>query len=120
MKKFMLTLATLLLVSGGPGAWAHTDHDHDEAPAQIKLELKVGKTGATVYAKSAGKNYATAGATGVLVIMTGNTKTDVALQPGADNTMIAKTAVPLAAGTRAQASITFANKNTVKAELVAK
>lgn len=120
MKKVMLTLATLLLVSGGSGAWAHTDHDHDEAPAQIKLELKVGKTGATVYAKSAGKNYATAGATGVLTIMTGNTKTDVALQPSADNTMIAKTAVPLAAGTRAQASITFANKNTVKAELVAK
>ncbi|MGK5079145.1 hypothetical protein [Janthinobacterium sp. HLX7-2] len=120
MKKVMLTLATLLLISGAPGAWGHTDHDHDEAPAQIKLELKGGKTGATVYAKSAGKNYATAGATGVLTIITGNNKTDVALQPGVDNTMVAKTATPLAAGTRAQASITFADKNTVKADLVAK
>lgn len=120
MKKVMLTLAALLLVSAASGAWAHTDHDHDEAPAQIKLELKGGKTGATVYAKSAGKNYATAGATGVLTIISGGTKTDVVLQPGADNTMVGKTAAPLAAGTRAQASITFANKNTVKAELVAK
>lgn len=34
--------------------------------------------------------------------------------------MVAKTATPLVAGTRAQASITFADKNTVKAELVAK
>jgi hypothetical protein len=105
MKFANVILALTLGVS--TGAFAHPDHD-DEPQQTIKLNASSSASGVVVYLTDKGAKVPTAGATGKLVWFKGAAKGEAALQPAGDNGMEAKGA-KLPAGSKMQASITFAD-----------
>ena len=103
-------------------ALAHSDHEDVAAPktGDLKVELVKKNNGAIIYVKNRGEKFSTAGATGMLTLTNGAAKTEVALQPAGINAMETKVDTKMIAGAKAQASITFADKNTVTANFVVK
>lgn len=61
-----------------------------------------------------------AGASGKLTVLTGTRKTETALNPGADNALVAADKLQLPAGSKLVAAIRFADGKTVTARFVAK
>ncbi|WP_439686606.1 Copper chaperone PCu(A)C [Cupriavidus oxalaticus] len=125
MKKHITTLliATSLGVSGLAMA-------HGAKPAQyggivqtasdLQFEL-VNKDGAiTIYVDDHDRKLPVAGASGKLTVLTGTTKTETALAPGAGNALVAAGKLPLQAGAKLVATIRFADGKTVTARFVAK
>lgn len=122
MKKVTALVAILLAVSLPGSALAHMEHE-DLAPlktSDLQVELVKKTNGAIVYVKNRGEKFPTAGATGTLTVTNGSVKTDVPLQPAGGNAMKTKGNTKMVAGAKAQASITFADKNTVTADFVIK
>jgi hypothetical protein len=106
MKFANVVLAMMLSVSAG--AFAHPDHD-DEPQQTIKLKATSSASGVMVHLTDKGAKVPTAGATGKLIWFKDAAKGEAALQPVGDNGMEAKGAQP-PAGSKMQASITFADK----------
>jgi len=116
MKIASVLLAMMLSVS--TGAFAHPDHD-DEPPQTIKLDAARKAGGVTVLVTDRGAKVPTAGATGKLVWSNGTAKGEAALLPSGTNGMEAKGA-KLPAGSKAQASITFADKSVFTGDVAVK
>jgi hypothetical protein len=116
MKFGNIVLALMLSVS--TGAFAHPDHD-DEPPQTIKLKATNSAKGVMVHLTDKGAKVTTAGATGKLVWFKGAAKGEAALLPAGDNAMEAKGAKP-PAGSKMQASITFADKTVLVGDVAVK
>ncbi|KIF81598.1 hypothetical protein [Noviherbaspirillum autotrophicum] len=116
MKK-LLTLVAIAASVAATGAYAHGDKPKhggivQSASNDISFEL-VNKDGkATIYVEDHGKPVATAGTSGKLTVLNGADKTEVPLEPTADNILVSKSNVALGAGAKAIASVTFADKKT--------
>ncbi len=116
MKKFLALVAIAASVAA-TGAYAHGDKPKhggivQSASNDISFEL-VNKDGkATIYVEDHGKPVATAGASGKLTVLNGTEKTEVPLEPTADNILVSKSDVKLGTGAKAIASVTFADKKT--------
>jgi hypothetical protein len=96
--------------------------DHDEMPPEqaLKLELAKKKDGAIVYVTTDGHKVSTIGATGTLAYTSGGKATEVALKPAGVNGMEPVKATTIAAGTKARATVTTAEKITVSSEFLVK
>ena len=122
MKILTALVAFAMTASVAGTALAHKDHaQFDEikpvAP-HFKLEL-ANKSGIpTVYVKSGGENFSTAGATGTLTVLANKVKIVLPLQPSGNNAMVTKDKVQLVSGTRATASIAFTDNTTAVEELM--
>ncbi len=81
-----------------------------QSAGDLSFEL-VGKDGkALIHVADHGAEYATAGATGTLTVLSGGSKSVADLEPGAGGTLVSKTDVQLAPGAKAVAAITLPGK----------
>lgn len=116
MKKASILLAVMLTLS--TGAFAHPEHDEAPQPA-IKLSASKTNGGVVIQLTDKGAKVATAGASGTLVWVKGTEKGEATLQPSGTNGMEAKGANP-PAGSKMQASITFADKTVFTGDVAVK
>ena len=84
-----------------------------QSAGDLAFELVAKDGTATIYVDDHGKALPTAGATGTLTVLKGAEKTELPLEAGTGNTLVAKGDPKLAAGSKAVAAITFADKKTV-------
>jgi len=84
-----------------------------QSAGDLAFELVTKDGGATIYVDDHGKDLPTTGATGTLTVLKGTEKTEVALESGGGNTLVAKGNATLEAGSKAVAAVTFADKKTV-------
>jgi hypothetical protein len=117
MKKFfaVAALAAGVILSGS--ALAHgAKPKHGgvvQSAGDLAFELVAKDGGATIYVDDHGKDLPTVGATGTLTVLKGTEKTEVALESGGGNTLVAKGNAKLEPGSKAVATVTFADKKTV-------
>jgi hypothetical protein len=106
MKKLIASLGLAGLLAANLAA-AHPDHD--AAPMRmraVELSAKATASGASIQVTEGGKAVSTAGATGSLTLAGAGQKA-IPLTPAGGNTMVATSAVKIAPGTKAQATIVF-------------
>lgn len=117
MKKLMALMAMAAAVAITGNAFAHGEKPKHGGIVQSANDLSfelVNKDGnATIYIEDHGKKVSTAGATGKLTILTGAEKAEISLQPAGENTMVTKGLAKLVKGSKAMASLTFADKKSV-------
>ena len=82
-----------------------------QTAGDLSCELVAKDGGATIYVDDHGKDKPTAGATGTLTVLTGTRKTELPFESGGNNLLVVKAA--LEKGSKAVASVTFADKKTV-------
>ncbi len=114
MKRLIACLAIALgLATTGPALAHGAKPKHGgvvQSAGDLTFEL-VNKDGkALIYVDDHGKAHPTAGASGTLTILTGAVKSDSALQAAGTNLLATSSAVTLAPGAKAMASITLAGK----------
>jgi hypothetical protein len=80
----------------------------------LAFELVTHGTGTTIYVDDHGKALPTAGASGTFTVLNGTHKTELPLENGAGNALVVKGDARLAPGSKAVASVTFADKKTVR------
>ncbi|MCO4888442.1 hypothetical protein MKD50_03555 [Cupriavidus sp. WGtm5] len=91
-----------------------------QAAGDLQFEL-VNRDGAvTIYVDDHDRKLPVAGASGKLTVLSGTRKTETALNPGADNALVAADKLQLTAGSKLVATIRFADGKTVTARFVAK
>ncbi|WP_373377093.1 hypothetical protein [Cupriavidus nantongensis] len=91
-----------------------------QVASDLQFEL-VNRDGAvTIYVDDHDRKLPVAGASGKLTVLTGTRKTETALNPGADNALVAADKVQLQAGSKLVATIRFADGKTVTARFVSK
>lgn len=117
MKKWIALVAMTMAVSVSGNALAHGAKPKHGGIVQTASDLQfelVHKDGqATLYVEDHGKPFSTTGATGKLTVLNGSEKTEAPLEPSGDNVLLTKDNAKLTAGSKAVASITFADKKTV-------
>ncbi|OWW22891.1 hypothetical protein [Noviherbaspirillum denitrificans] len=125
MKKLMTLVAIAVTISATSNAFAHGEQPKhggivQESGNGISLELvnKDGKT--TIYVEDHGKPVATAGASGKLTVLKGADKSELSLEPGGENTLIAKGEAKLGAGAKAIAAVTLSDKKTASVRFAVK
>jgi hypothetical protein len=117
MKKLLacVTMAVAVIVSGNVSA--HGDKPKHggivQTASDLVFELVNQDQALTIYVEDHGKKLSTAGATGKLTVLNRGEKSEITLEPADENTLIVKGHPKLAKGTKAIASITFADKKTV-------
>ncbi|SOZ65488.1 conserved exported hypothetical protein [Cupriavidus taiwanensis] len=91
-----------------------------QVASDLQFEL-VNRDGAvTIYVDDHDRKLPVAGASGKLTVLTGTRKTETALNPGADNALVAADKLQLQAGSKLVATIRFADGKIVTARFVAK
>ncbi|MDO8299236.1 hypothetical protein [Lacisediminimonas sp.] len=117
MKKLMALVAVALTVSLPASAFAHGDKPKHGGVVQSASDLSfelVNRDGkAMIYVEDHGNSMPTAGASGKLTVLTGGEKSELALEPSAPNAMSTKENAKLVKGSKAIASISFADKKVV-------
>lgn len=124
MKKSIISVA-ILSAAITSSAFAHGPHARFGGVLaesdNLYFELVSKNGGATIYVTEDHESeVSTKGATGKLVVNKGGKKTEVALQASGTNSLDSKGDAKLVAGAHAEASITFADKKTVKVSFVFK
>lgn len=115
MKKYLAMMALAFAVTAPTAALAH------ESPAKhggvvrsagdLSFEL-VNKDGkAVIYVDDHGRDLPVVGMSGKLTVLNGSDKTEVPLEAGAGNMLVAKGDAKLAPGAKVVAAITFADKS---------
>lgn len=84
-----------------------------QSAGDLSFELVAKNGAATIYVDDHGKDLPTAGATGTMTVLKGTEKTELPLAAGGNNTLVVKGDAKLAAGSKAVAAVTFADKKTV-------
>lgn len=117
MKKLIAHVAMAVVVAVSGNALAHGDKPKHggvvSSASDLHFEL-VSKDGkATMYVDDHGKPKSTSGASGKLTVLNGAEKSEVPLEPKGDNTLVTGGDVKLSKGSKAVASVTFADKKTV-------
>jgi hypothetical protein len=117
MKKLMALVAVAVITSLSTNSFAHGDKPKHggivQSASDLSFELvnKDGKT--TIYVEDHGKTKSTAGVSGKLTVLNAGEKSELALEPSGDNALSTKGEAKLVKGSKAIASITFADKKTV-------
>ncbi len=125
MKKLLTLMAMAVTVAASGNVFAHGEKAKhggivQESNNGVSLEL-VNKDGkATIYVEDHGKPVATTGATGKLTVLNGAEKSEVALEPAGDNTLVSKGDAKLGSGAKAIAAITLADKKAVNVRFAIK
>lgn len=117
MKRLMALVAMAVAVAVSGSALAHGDKPKHggftSSASDLHFEL-VSKDGkATIYVDDHGKPKSTSGASGKLTVLNGAEKSEVPLEAKGDNTLETGGDVKLSKGSKAVASVTFADKKTV-------
>lgn len=124
MKKLMALVAMAVTVAVSGSALAHGDKPKHggvvSSASDLHFELVNNDGKATIYVEDHGKPKTTSGATGKLTVLTGAEKTEVPLEAVGDNTMVANGDARLAKGSKAVATVTFADKKTVNVRFAVK
>lgn len=84
-----------------------------QTAGDLSFELVARDGGATIYVDDHGKDKPTLGATGTLIVLKGTQKTELALESGGNNTLVAPGKAGLEKGSKAVASVSFADKKSV-------
>jgi hypothetical protein len=117
MKKLMALVAMAITVAVSGTVMAHGDKPKHggviSSTNDLNFELANKDGKATIYVEDHGKPLPTEGATGKLTVLNGAEKTQLPLEAAGGNTIVANGDAKLAAGSKAVASVTFANKKTV-------
>ncbi len=91
-----------------------------QTAGDLQFEL-VDKDGiVSIYVDDHGRKLPVAGASGKLMVLTGAQKSETTLAPGADNVLVAADKVSLGAGSKAVATVKFANGKSVTARFALK
>lgn len=117
MKLISIVLAALLSIS--TAAFAHPEHKAPPAQQILKLHAAKQKDGVVIYVTDQGVKVPTAGAIGTLVWTGGSKNGEAVLESVGVNGMQAKNA-KTPAGSKMQASITFADKTVFTGDVHAK
>ena len=124
MKKLMALVAVVAAVAGSGNALAHGDKPKHggvvSTAGDLHFELVNQDGKATIYVEDHGKAKATSGATGKLTVLNGAEKTELPLEPTGDNTLVANGDAKLTTGSKAVASVTFADKKSVNVRFAVK
>jgi len=124
LKNLTLAAALALGTLGAGPALAHESHAKHggivKSAGDLSFELvnKGGKT--TIYVDDHGKDLPMAGGSGTLTILKGSEKSEVALTPGPNNTLVARDGITLAAGNKVVAAIVFPDKSTTSVRFAIK
>lgn len=117
MKQLLAYVAMATAIAASGNALAHGEKPKHGGIVQTASDLSfemVNKENATViYVEDHGKKLSTAGATGKLTVLNGKEKSELLLEPAGDNTLAVKGNTKLVKGSKAIASITFAEKKAV-------
>lgn len=117
MKKLMALVAVALTVSLPASAFAHGDKPKHggvvQSASDLSFELVNRDAKAMIYVEDHGNPISTAGASGKLSVLNGGKKSELALEPSGSNAMSTKEDAKLVKGSKAIASITFADKKLV-------
>lgn len=118
MKRLLTTALFALSLATGGLAQAHGARPaqyggvvQTASDLQFELVSKDGKT--SVYVNDHDANKPVAGAKGKLTVLAGAQKKEIALTPGPGNELIAAEPVALPSGTKAVATVTFADGKTI-------
>jgi hypothetical protein len=124
MKKTMSYVVMALAIAASGAAIAHGEaakHGGTVSTASDMAFELVNKDGyATLYVMDHGLEVPTTGAVGKLTVLNGTEKTEVALEPAPYNMLVSKGNAKLAKGSKAVASITFADKSTANVRFALK
>ncbi|WUR13319.1 hypothetical protein E7V67_027155 [[Empedobacter] haloabium] len=124
MKNFAAMMALGLAIAAGAPAGAHeTAAKHGgivRSAGELSFELvnKDGKT--TIYVADHDHDVPTAGASGTLTVLKGTRKSEIALIPGAANTLVAKDDVKLEAGNKVVARVALPKQQPVSVRFAIK
>lgn len=117
MKKLFALAALTMTVTLSGNALAHGEKPKHGGIVQEANDLNfelVNKEGKVlIYVEDHGNNKATAGATGKLTVLNGSQKSEVPLEAAGGNVLVTTGEAQLAKGTKAIATVTFADKKTV-------
>jgi hypothetical protein len=117
MKQLLAYVALAVAVAASGNVMAHGEKPKHGGIVQTANDLSfemVNKENATViYVDDHGDKVPTEGATGKLTVLSGKERSELPLEPAGDNTLAAKGDAKLVKGSKAIASITFADKTTV-------
>ncbi|WP_313706657.1 hypothetical protein [Massilia sp.] len=117
MKKYFAVVALAAGVLLSSSAFAHgAKPKHGgivQSAGDLAFELVAKDGGATIYVDDHGKDLPTVGATGTLTVLKGTAKTEVPLQSGGGNTLVAVGSAKLEPGSKAVAAVMFADKKSV-------
>lgn len=121
-----ILLTALLLVTS---LTVGTVHAHGEKPRhggvmseanELNFELVADSGNAAIYVLDHGAMVPTTKASGKLLVLSGGKKTEVALVPAGDNKLVTASAVSLAAGTKAIATLDLGDKQTISVRFAVK
>lgn len=84
-----------------------------QTAGDLSFELVTKDGGATIYVDDHGKDKTTVGAAGTLTVLKGTQKTELPLESGGSNTLVVKGKPKLEKGSKAVASVSFADKKSV-------
>lgn len=122
MKSTFLTLSAAAFCLAATPAFAGAGHDHGPKHGGIAREVGtltyelVAKADAlTLHVSDHGKPVATTGAKATVILIAGNERVTVALEPAGENRMAAKGSFKVGVGVRAALAITLPGKSEAKA-----
>lgn len=117
MTKHLLTvLIALAVATGSAAALAHGEATPRHGGVtrtvnDLSFELVARDTGAVIYIEDHGKPVSTSGFGGKLTVLEGSNRSEAALKPGSDNTLVAE-GVKLQQGAKAVAVVTAGSGRT--------
>lgn len=118
----LITAAALCLAA--PAVMAHAEHGHPQyggiygEAGTFQAELVIKDKQAIIYLSNHGEPISTKGATGKLLILAADGKSEVELRPGADNQLVATLKAKPAKGTKAVATLTLEGKKPANVRYV--
>ncbi|WP_430433754.1 hypothetical protein [Methyloversatilis sp.] len=116
IKHLLATLITLAVAAASTAALAHGEATPRHGGVtrsvnDLSFELVALDSGAAIYIEDHGKPVSTSGFAGKLTVLAGSNRSDAALKPGSDNTLVAD-GIKLQPGAIAVAVLTDRNSRT--------
>ncbi|WP_198291414.1 hypothetical protein [Methyloversatilis discipulorum] len=116
IKHLLATLITLAVAAASTAALAHGEATPRHGGVtrsvnDLSFELVALDSGAAIYIEDHGKPVSTSGFAGKLTVLAGSNRSDAALKPGSDNTLVAD-GIKLQPGAIAVAVLTDRNGRT--------
>lgn len=118
----LITAAALCLAA--PAAMAHAEHGHPQyggiygEAGTFQAELVIKDKQAIIYLSNHGEPISAKGATGKLLILAADGKSEVELRPGTDNQLVASLKAKPAKGTKIVATLTLEGKKPANVRYV--
>jgi hypothetical protein len=123
MKLVSLITAAALSIAA-PAVLAHTEHGHPQyggiygEAGTFQAELVIKDTQVIIYLSNHGEPVSAKGATGKLVVLSADGKSEVELRPSADNQLLATLKSKPAKGTKIVATLTLGGRKPANVRYV--